>query len=413
MRPDRSECQKLDAQDPLAECRDWFQLPANQIYLDGNSLGALPKMLREAVSDTIESEWGSDLIKSWNLHDWFRLPRTVGEKIAPLVGAAPGQLIAGDSTSINLFKLMSAALAAQNGRKIILSTEDNFPTDLYMAQGLSSLLGPQRCELKLVPVEEISESLNRDTALLLLTQVDFRNGRLLDMASLTRAAHEAGAMVLWDLAHSAGALPVALDDHLVDMAVGCGYKYLNGGPGAPAFLYVAHRHQAHLQQPLSGWMGHQAPFDFRVAYQPAKGMERFLCGTPPVLSMRALDAALSLWDGIDLQLVRQKSMALSELFIGLIESCGSLSEMKLASPRNANRRGSQVSYAHSEGYAIMQALIEAGVIGDFREPDLLRFGFTPLYTRYIDVWDAVSRLESIVRGKKYTAKKFQQRQTVT
>jgi len=413
MNPDRTACKKLDAEDPLAQCRARFELPVGTIYLDGNSLGPLPKHVPDKISGLIRDEWGRDLISSWNLHDWIRLPQTVGEKIAPLIGAAPGQVIAADSTSINVFKLLSAALVAQQGRRVILSTRDNFPTDLYMAEGLSELLGRERCELRLVAAGEIVASLNQETALLLLTQVDFRSGRLLDMGTLTQAAHKVGAMVLWDLAHSAGAVPLALDAQGVDLAVGCGYKYLNGGPGAPAFLYVAQRHQAQLQQPLAGWMGHRAAFDFNPNYEPATGMARFLCGTPPVLAMRALDAALDLWVGIDMNVLRRKSVALTELFIRLVEDSLILRECVLASPRDPALRGSQVSFSHPQAYSIMQALIDAAVIGDFREPDLMRFGFTPLYTRYVDVWDAVSCLEGIVKEERFKAPAYQQRKSVT
>jgi len=413
MNRDREACKSLDASDPLAPVRERFSMPEGTIYLDGNSLGPLPKAVHQTLSAVIQEEWGTDLISSWNRHDWIGLPRKVGEKIAALIGAALGQVVATDSTSINVFKLLSAALKAQNGRRVILSTKENFPTDLYMAEGLSQMLGHGECELRLVKADQVRESLNQEVAVLMLTHVDFRSGRIFDMDGLTKAAHEAGALTLWDLAHSAGAVPVALDAHGADLAVGCGYKYLNGGPGAPAFLYVAARHQASLQQPLAGWMGHASPFEFDTHYQPAPGIERFLCGTPSVLAMRALDAAMDAWSGIDMQEVRKKSVELCELFIRLVEGSTALSELKLASPRDSAVRGSQVSFAHPQGYAIMQALIDAGVIGDFRDPDLMRFGFTPLYTRFVDVWDAVSVLERIVGDGVFRESRFQQRQRVT
>jgi kynureninase len=410
---DRAACASLDSGDPLAPVRERFILPEQTVYLDGNSLGPLPRTVHETLTAVLLQEWGADLISSWNRHDWIGLPRKVGEKIARLVGAAPGQVIASDSTSINVFKLLSAALRAQDGRRIILSTRDNFPTDLYMADGLSRLLGERHCELRLVSPDRVVANLDRETAVVMLTHVDFRSGAIFDMERLTRAAHEAGALTLWDLAHSAGAVPLHLDAHRVDLAVGCGYKYLNGGPGAPAFLYVAERHQPSLEQPLSGWMGHANPFEFDPAYRPAPGVERFLCGTPPVLAMRSLDVALDIWADIDMQQVRRKSVALCELFIRLVEGSPSLGGLRLASPRDSAVRGSQVSFAHPEAYAIMQALIDAGVIGDFREPDLMRFGFTPLYTRYVDVWDAVATLERIVREEVFRESRFKQRLRVT
>mgnify|MGYP001826634159 FL=1 len=282
-----------------------------------------------------------------------------------------------------------------------------------MAEGLSLLLGQNRCELRVVGADEVLEHLDDDTAVLMLTHVDFRSGRIFDMEAMTAAAREAGALSMWDLAHSAGAVPLRLDDHGVDLAVGCGYKYLNGGPGAPAFLYVARRHQPHLTQPLAGWMGHASPFSFDTGYQPAPGIERFLCGTPSVLAMTALDTAMDIWEGLDMQVIRTKSMDLCELFIRLVEESPALADLRLASPRDQAVRGSQVSFAHPEGYAVMQALIEAGVIGDFREPDLLRFGFTPLYTRFVDVWAAVATLEKIVQEKVFEAPRFRQRLKVT
>jgi len=409
----RDTCARLDSSDPLASVRARFILPEGTIYLDGNSLGPLPSAVHKTLSSVIQEEWGTDLISSWNRHDWIGLPRKVGEKIAALIGAAPGQVVACDSTSINVFKLLSAALKTQEGRKVILSTRENFPTDLYMAEGLSQLLGQGDCELRVVSANQVRENLDQDIAVLMLTHVDFRSGRVFDMEGLTRAAHEAGALTLWDLAHSAGAVPVSLDAHEADLAVGCGYKYLNGGPGAPAFLYVAERHQSTLQQPLAGWMGHANPFEFDTHYQPAPGIERFLCGTPSVLAMRALDTAMDIWADIDMQEVRNKSVELCELFIRLVENSETLGELRLASPRNPAVRGSQVSFAHPESYAIMQALIDAGVIGDFRDPDLMRFGFTPLYTRFVDVWDAVSILERIVGDGVFREARFRERLRVT
>lgn len=413
MTRNRADALALDAADPLAHCRQRFQLPADLIYLDGNSLGALPVAVGDVMAEVVAQEWGAGLIRSWNERSWIALPTTVGEKIAPLLGAGPGQVIAADSTSVNLFKLLSAALSLNPGRRVVLSATGNFPTDLYVAQGLGQLLGTDRCELRRVADDDIRAALGEDVAVLMLTQVDFRSGRLWDLEQVTDWAHEAGALVLWDLAHSAGAVELALDACRVDMAVGCGYKFLNGGPGAPAFAYVATRHQAQLEQPLSGWMGHAQPFAFAPDYQGATGISRLLCGTPPVLAMRALDVALDVWCDVSLVDVRNKSVALAELLIEQVQSSEALAALQLISPTNAEQRGSQVSFAHRDGFAIMQALIAAGVIGDFREPDVLRFGLTPLYLRYVDVFDAVARLEQIVADDVYLAAEFQHRGTVT
>ncbi len=380
------EIRGLDRADDLAHLREAFRIPAGKVYLDGNSLGALPTRVAERVRRTVEDEWGRDLISSWNTHGWIDLPVHVGEKIAPLLGAGPGQVIACDSISVNLFKLLAFALELRPGRTVVLSQAGNFPTDLYMVQGLQRLLGDGRCRLQSAPVEALDDALGGDTAVLLLTHVDFRSGRIHDMEALTARAHERGALVLWDLAHSAGALPLALDRCHVDLAVGCGYKYLNGGPGAPAFLYVAARHQGLAQQPLTGWMGHAAPFAFDGAYAGASGVLQFLAGTPNILSMAALDAALDVWQGVDLAAVRAKSIALGELCCELVGAHADLAELEMASPVLAAERGSQVAFRHPDAYGLCQALIARDVVTDFRDPDLLRVGFTPLYTRFEDVW---------------------------
>ncbi len=413
MSTSRAVCVALDAEDPLKDCRSSFVLPEGVIYLDGNSLGALPKAVPAALKTLTEQEWGRDLIGGWNQHGWIDLGREVGAKLAPLLGARAEEVIAADSISVNLFKLLAAALRLRPGRRVILSSAENFPTDLYVAQGLEALLERSRCELKLVPEAQLAGALDDSVAVLMATHVNFRSGRLLDMAGLTSAAHEVGALVLWDLAHSAGALPLALDELAVDLAVGCGYKYLNGGPGAPAYAYVAARHLDALEQPLSGWMGHADPFAFSPSYEPAPGIERLQAGTPSVLAMRALSAALDLWKGVDMARVRAKSLALAALFLELVESSSALADLELRSPRAADERGSQLSFAHAEGYAMVQALIAEGVIGDFRAPDLLRFGFTPLYLRYVDVWDAVAGLERIVVEGRHREPQFQKRARVT
>lgn len=409
----RRTCLERDDRDPLRGFRRRFVLPAGVIYLDGNSLGALPKETPARLSRVVEAQWGRDLIGSWNTHGWIDLPERLGDKIGGLIGAAAGQTLVCDSTSVNLFKLLAAALALRPTRRTILTQRDNFPTDLYVAGGLKSLLGEERCTIRSVEESEIAAAIDDTVAVLLLTHVNFRSGRVHDMASITRAAHDRGALVLWDLSHSAGAMPLRVDRAEVDLVVGCGYKYLNGGPGAPAFLYVAQRHQDRFRQPLWGWLGHAEPFAFDADYRPAPGIRQAQCGTPAVLGLAALEAGVDLWLEADLEAVRAKSVALTELFIAMLgQQCGDHG-FRLVSPRDSAVRGSQVSIAHPDGHAIMQALIADGVIGDFRSPDLLRFGFAPLYNRYVDVWQAMRRLAAIMREKRYMQPEFQHRQTVT
>ncbi len=405
-----SQAATLDATDPLAAYRYAFDLPPGLIYLDGNSLGALPKAARDAVSETVEMEWGHDLIKSWNSHEWIKLPETVGEKIAPLLGAAAGQVICADSTSVNLFKLITAALQLRPGRNKIVSQVDNFPTDLYMAQGVVEWLGADRAQLVSASAEEMIDSIDRDTALVMLTHVNYRDGKVHDMARITQAAHEQGALMLWDLSHSAGAMPLALDGLGVDFAVGCGYKYLNGGPGAPAYVYVNRRLQDKVTQPLFGWMGHAEPFRFSSTYEPAEGVWRFVTGTPSVIAMQALSAALDVFSTIDLAQVRQKSETLTTWFIDCLADCP---DLELISPIRPSERGSQVSFHHPKGYAIVQALAAAGVIGDYRDPGILRFGFSPLYTSYAEAERAARLLRDILNAQTYLEPVFQVRQTVT
>ena len=406
------DCREQDSTDPLARCRDAFALPERIIYLDGNSLGALPRQAEERVRAVMTGQWGRDLIKSWNLHDWIGAPQRVGAKIARLIGARPNEVVVADSTSLNVFKALHAALRLRPGRRVILSDEDNFPTDLYMAQGLAHLLGPTR-ELKVVPHDQVAPALSDEVAVLMLTEVDYRTGRLHDMTALTKAAHDKGALTLWDLAHSAGAFPVDLNGSGADFAVGCGYKYLNGGPGAPAFIFVAERWHDRAEQPLFGWMGHEAPFAFDRDYRPRSGIDRFLVGTPPILSLTALEAGLDLFADIELAALRRKSGALGDLFIALVEQELAGSGLTLASPRKAAERGSQVSFRHPEGYPIMQALIARGVIGDFRAPDILRFGFAPLYVSFVDVWNAVAALKAVMAGAEWQRPEFRHRAAVT
>lgn len=407
----RAACEALDREDPLASRRALFDLPAGVIYLDGNSLGVLPRNVPGRLERAVREEWGRDLIRSWNTAGWIDLPTRVGARIAPLIGAHADEVICADSTSVNIFKLAAAALAMRPGRKVILSEPGNFPTDLYVLEGLADLAGG--VELRLAAPDELPAALSEDVAVMLLTHVHYKSGRLHDMAALTARAHEAGALTLWDLSHSAGALPVDLNGAVADLAVGCGYKYLNGGPGAPAFAYVARRHQEAFRSPLSGWMGHARPFDFIDAYEPGQGMARVLCGTPSVLGMTALEAALEAFEGVDMAQVRAKSMALGDLFLDLVAERCAGQGFEVACPREAAARGSQVGLSHPQGYAIMQALIARGVIGDFRAPDILRFGFTPLYVRHVDVWDAVQHLVEIMETGAWREPRFNVRAAVT
>jgi kynureninase len=408
----RAEAEALDAQDPLRDLRGEFLLPEDLIYLDGNSLGPLSESARARVFRVVTEEWGKSLIKSWNAHGWIDLPLRVGDSIATLIGAGPGEVAATDSTSVNLFKVLSAALRLRPGRNVILSEEDNFPSDLYMAQGLSESLGGGVTAVA-VPGEGLTRSLNDNVAVLMLTHVDFRTGSIHDMNALNRAAHAAGALTVWDLSHSAGALEIDLNGTGADFAVGCGYKYLNGGPGAPAFIFAAKRHHEDLRSPLSGWLGHASPFAFETRYRPAPGIARFLCGTPPILSLAALEEGVKIILKAGLPALLGKSKALTRLFIDLMEDWAPAHGFVLASPRDANRRGSQVSYHYPQGYAVVQALIHEGVVGDFRAPDLLRFGFAPAYIRFADVWNAVARLKEIVETRRWDRPEFRVQAKVT
>jgi kynureninase len=430
----REACAASDAHDPLAPLRDQFALDAADaeglIYLDGNSLGVLPKATRDRVRQVVDDEWGTGLIRSWNDAGWVTLSQRIGNKIARLIGARAGDVIVADSTSVNLYKVLSAAIAvvvasnaasvadAERRRNRIVSERTNFPSDLYIADSLARAHG---FELVLVDADEIAAQLDDRLAILLLTHVNYRTGRMHRMADVTRAAQKAGAVIIWDLAHSAGAMPIELGD--ADFAIGCGYKYLNGGPGAPAFAWAHPRHLAWMDrvgwsQPLAGWFGHAAPFEFTTGYRPAAGMARFNCGTPPVLSLAALecgvDTVLAAERYGGLGAVRTKSVVLGTLFITLVQSRCAGYGLQLASPLDPDARGSQVSFAHREGgYAIVQALIARGVIGDFREPDLMRFGFTPLYTRYVDVWDAVDRLLHVLASGEWRDARYSTRAAVT
>lgn len=395
-----------DQSDPLRSFRDRFELPDNVIYLDGNSLGALPKTVRQRVAKTISEEWGEQLIRSWNTADWVHLPQRVGNKIAGLIGAPAGTVVAADSTSINLFKVLSAALGLNAGRSKIVSERENFPTDLYIAEGVAKQIGKGHRLVLVDKPADIADALDDDVAVLMLTHVNYRTGYRHDMAAITQAAHDKGVLVVWDLAHSAGAMPVDLTSANADFAIGCGYKYLNGGPGAPAFLYVNPAHQGEFNQPLSGWFGHRAPFNFETVYAPSRNIEQYLCGTPQVLGMIALDEALSVWNDVDMEALRMKSTALCDTFIEGVEDFAAEYHLKLVTPRDADKRGSQVSYSCENGYAIMQALIARGVIGDFRAPDIIRFGFTPLYLSFADVENAVSVLKEVLVTRSWDAHEY-------
>lgn len=402
----RADCLARDARDPLAALRDRFDLPAGLIYLDGNSLGARPRAALPRVQEVVAREWGSDLIKSWNTAGWFDLPKRLGDRLAPLVGAGSGEVAVTDSTSLNLFKALAAALriqaqGADSERKVIVTERSNFPTDIYMAEGLSRWL-ERGYRVRLVDsVDEIPAALDADCAVLMLTHVNYRTGYQHDMAGLTRLAHEAGVLVVWDLAHSAGAVPVDLNASDADFAVGCTYKYLNGGPGAPAFIWVPHKHQAQFDHPLSGWWGHASPFAMAPAFAPVAGIGRALCGTQPIVSLTLVECGLEIFEATDMAAVRAKSLALTDLFIALVESRCAGHPLGLVTPREHARRGSQVSFTHPHGYAVMAALIARGVIGDYREPEIMRFGFTPLYTSFADVWDAVEILKDILDRSDY------------
>jgi kynureninase len=407
---DLAAVRNWDTNDPLRALRDRFELPANVVYLDGNSLGALPRATRQRLAHVVAQEWGAGLIRSWNDCDWIGAPRRVGDKIAGLIGAAPGEVIVADSTSANLFKLISVALAARPGRREVLSEPGNFPSDLYVIDG--ALRGMADRSVRLEPAHRLIDCIGEDTALVVLTQVHYKSAAMHDMRAITARAHEKGALVLWDLSHSAGALHVDLNGCDADFAVGCGYKYLNGGPGAPAFLFVARRHQASCRSPLSGWMGHERPFDFVDDYAPAAGIERFLCGTPPILGLLSLECGVDLLLEAGTAALQAKSEQLCQLFIALVqEMCGD--RLQLLSPADPRQRGSHLAYAHPNGYAVMRALIDRGVIGDFRAPDTLRFGFAPLYTRYEDVWQAVVTLRDVLQTQCWSEPRYAVRTAVT
>ncbi len=408
----RAHLEALDRSDPLARFRDAFSLPPGVIYLDGNSLGAMPKATPARVARVVNEEWGKSLIRGWTDHQWIDLQHRIGDKIGRLIGARPGETLAADSTSINLFKLLSAALHARPGRSVILSETGNFPTDLYIAEGLVNLLGKDR-QLVTVPSEDLLDHLDSSVAVVMLTHVNYRSGLMHDMARITKAAHAVGALVLWDLAHSAGAMPIDLTAIDADLAVGCGYKYLNGGPGAPAFLYINKRLQPDFQPALSGWLGHDAPFAFEPSYRPAPGISRGIVGTPPILSLAALEIGVDLLLEAPMAAIRDKSCRQGEIFAALVRQELGAYGFTIISPQDATLRGSQVSLSHPNGWPIMQALIAHGVIGDYRAPNVLRFGFTPLYLGYSELWDVIAILKQVMNEAVWERTEYQRLAKVT
>lgn len=409
--PTRNGLEQMDRMDPLRSFRQEFLVPEGIVYLDGNSLGARPHAARERLLSVLDDQWGNDLVKSWNAHGWYRLPEHTGGSIAALIGAEADEVIVADSTSVNLFKLLIAALRMRPGRSEIVAETGDFPTNLYVAQGVAALL--PGISLRIVDKAMLSEAVGPDTAAVMINHVGYRSGEINDMKEISALAHTHGTLIIWDLSHSAGVLPVRLNDCAVDLAVGCGYKYLNGGPGAPAYLYVSKRHQETIEPVITGWMGHVAPFEFDLDYRPAAGIRRNLSGTTPILSLAALDAGLEILIRAGVQSIREKSRRLGDAFILLSQPVMDEFGFSLVSPHDAERRGSQVALSHPDGYAIMQALIARGVVGDFRAPDTLRFGFAPLYNRYIDVWDAVAQLRAVMQNQEWKRPEFNRRQAVT
>lgn len=408
----RDDLVALDRRDVLAHVRDRFILPDGEIYLDGNSLGPLPRSTAEKLHDVVNRQWGQDQIRAWNKYRWIHLPHELGDRIGRLIGAQPGEVIVADSTSVNLFKAIAAGLRLRPERRVIVTESDTFPSDLYIAQGLVDLLDDQY-ELRMAEPGRLGDVLDDAVAVVSLTHVNYRSGRMHDLAAVTRQVHKHGAIMVWDLSHSAGSLPIRLDESEVDLACGCGYKFLNGGPGAPAFVYAARRWHDELSQPLAGWLGHARPFDFVPDYQPAEGIGRMMCGTPPILSMTALDAGLSAFEGVEMSDVRAKCVRQGQLFLELVDQqCGDHGFAPRC-PADPHQRGSQVCLGHAEGYRIMQALIARGVIGDFRTPDVLRFGIAPLYLSYVNIWDAIAHLRDVMETRAWDDDQFVRTELVT
>lgn len=404
------QIREMDQADPNAHLKDQFDLPKNSVYLDGNSLGALPNKTAAHLQEVVKQQWGQDLITSWNKHNWMNKPTELGDRIGKLIGADAGQTLVADTTSVNIFKLSASAVAMRPERRRLVTETGNFATDLYLLQGLQRMLGDQ-VEVVAVERDKVLDNIDDDTALVLLTHTHYKSGAVWDMPAVTKLAHQHGALMLWDLCHSAGAMPVHLDACQADFAVGCTYKYLNGGPGSPAFLYVAEKHHQNLQQPLTGWLGHARPFAFEDQYEAHRSITQAMCGTPAVLANAALECSLDVFEKADLTQLRAKAQKLGDLFIDLVEE--HCPEFTLASPKQAELRGNQVSLHHPEGYAIMQNLITEGIIGDFRAPDILRFGFAPLYVSYEDIWQTVMKLKAIMVSGSWQEEKYSVRNQVT
>jgi kynureninase len=408
----RAMVMEMDRNDQLRPLRDAFVVPDGMIYLDGNSLGLLPVAAARRAREVVENEWGGSAISGWNDHHWIDLPHRVGEKIAPLIGAEDDEVVACDSTSANLFKVLAAALSLRPGRRTIVTNRGNFPTDVYIAEGLAAFAG-HGCEVRYAEPSELAAALDDNVAAVSFTHVDYKSCRIEDMAGITAIAHEAGALAVWDLAHSAGAIPVALNAARADFAVGCGYKYLNGGPGAPAFLFAARRHHAQMTQPLTGWMGHASPFTFDHRYQPAPGIRRMLTGTPPVVALSVLEESVGLMLDAGIARLRDKGKQMTALMMALIERECAGHGLELGTPENAEERGNHVIYRHPDAYAIVQALKAHGVVGDFRNPDCIRLGIAPIYLSYADIFDAVQHLREVMNNREYERDSFRVRAAVT
>lgn len=407
----REDCLALDAKDQLREIRTEFVLDDGVLYLDGNSLGPVSDAVRARVLETIDHEWAQGLVRSWNDAGWMAAPTRLGDRLAPLIGAQPGEVVFGDTLTFMLAKLIGGALDQRPQRHVVLTDVANFHSDIYIVEAMARRAG-RPITVKAIDRATLDEQLNDDVALVMLTHVDYRTGEMLDMKGITADVHAVGALMLWDFAHSAGAVPLDVTDADVDFAAGCGYKYLNGGPGAPAFLYVRASWQGVLENPFPGWMGHARPFDFELAYEPAKGMQAFVTSSPSIIALAAMEGALSVWDQASIEQVRTKSLAMTDLFIALVEE-RLPGVFELVTPREHAKRGSQVALRHADGYAVIQALVERGVIGDFRAPDICRFGFAPLYLRYVDVHDAVEHIAQVMISEVFLDPRFAVRNAVT
>ena len=410
----REDFIKLDTLDPIKKVREEFALPKDVIYFDGNSLGPLPKNTIKSLDSVIQREWGDGLVRSWNDENWINLPRNLGNQIAPLIGAKEGEVIVVDSTSVNLFKVLSSALMLNKNRKVIVSESGNFPSDLYILEGVNNMFGEsyERCLMD-EGDEEIEKYIDSSTAVVVLSHINYKTGRITDIKKITTFAHEKGALVVWDISHSVGVLPMNLHDLGVDFAVGCTYKHLNGGPGAPGFLFVHSSLIEKVSQPLTGWLGHIKPFDFEVEYKPANDINKFICGTPPIIAYKAIESGLEIFKDLSIIEIREKSTKLSEMFIQLMKQECTEFGFTLFSPKNSEHRGSQISFLHENAYSIIQALISHGIIGDYREPNVMRFGISPLYMRFEDVWNAITCLREIMQTGEWQSEKFKNKNYVT